>query len=115
MPQAGDWDLMLRWQSKNYLVGHSLIPTTKCRKNVVGSVSSASYLQFRDLKERTRIILKYSRIFDLRLKLILTMQLVEQAMRRIAKLILIGKFTDASVGLWTSFRCVTALLWMAKF
>lgn len=110
LPQAGDWDLTLRWQSHNYVVGHSLLPTTKCRKGVVESVSSQSYLQFRDLKEKTRIIFKHRKVFGIRLRTVMSLILAEQATRRIVKLILIGKFRNAGAGFWITIRCLAALL-----
>ena len=85
MPQMGDWDLVLRWQSSNYMVGHSLVPTTKCRKTGIGSVSSQSYVEFRDFKEKARIILNHPNIFRAPLRISLAGVMARQAVRRILK------------------------------
>lgn len=47
LPQTGDWDLILRWQTAGYIVGHSLVPTTRYRVNKADSISSRSYVLFR--------------------------------------------------------------------
>lgn len=108
LPQLGDWDLMLRWQQDDYLVGHSLIPTTKYRTGVQ-SVSSQSYLQFRDLRERVTVIGRHPRIFTRAMRLKTAWGVARAAARRIAKLALRGKIAHAVRGAGVSGACILSL------
>ena len=108
LPQLGDWDLMLRWQKNDYLVGHSLIPTTKYRLTS-GSVSAQSYLQFRDLLERVTVITRHPTVFTRRLRLRAAWSLALQATRRTVKLTLAGKLNYALRGALASATCIFRL------
>jgi glycosyltransferase involved in cell wall biosynthesis len=113
LPQLGDWDLMLRWQQNGYVVGHGLIPTTKYRI-ATGSVSSQSYLEFRDIRERTLIIMRHPALFTRKLRIRAAVKLALQALRRILKLILIGKPGHALRGAALSASCVLTLAWACR-
>jgi glycosyltransferase involved in cell wall biosynthesis len=108
LPQLGDWDLMLRWQHNNYIVGHSLIPTTRYRI-AAGSVSSRSYLEFGDLHERTLIILRYPALFTRKLRISAAAKLAVQASRRILRLLLAGQMGYALRGAARSISYVIKL------
>lgn len=110
LPQVGDWDLMLRWQSAGYSVGHSLIPTTKYRAHRPGSISSKSYAEFRDLRERTEVIVSRPDVFDARLRRHLARQIGMSAARRVLKLLGAGKLKLALRGLSHGVKCIRALL-----
>ena len=97
LPQLGDWDLMLRWQRDGHMVGHSLIPTTKYRVTAK-SVSSKSYLEFRDIAERAAVILRHPDIFTPAMRRRIGLWLGLQAGRRIVKLIAHGKVRAAATG-----------------
>jgi glycosyltransferase involved in cell wall biosynthesis len=108
LPQLGDWELMLRWQQNGYIVGHSLISTTRYRV-ARGSVSSQSYLEFRDLSERTLIILRYPALFTRRIRAAAAVRLSLQALRRILRLFLIRKPGYALRGSCLMASCVLKL------
>src|SRR5262249_16429511 len=109
LPQVGDWDLMLRWQTAGYQVGHSLVPTTKYRIRQVASVSSRSYLEFRDLRERTRVIVKSPDVFTPRIVRKDAKQVGLNSIRRICKLLLKGKVVSAVKGVVTTCECMVRL------
>jgi FkbM family methyltransferase len=110
LPQVGDWDLMLRWQVAGYRVGHSLIATTKCRVNHASSISSQSYTEFRDVRERTKVILDYPAVFSPGIKKRLAIELGLSTIRRVCRLLLNGRLEAAGRGMSTGVRCVAALL-----
>jgi len=110
LPQLGDWDLMLRWQCNNYAVGHSLIPTTKYRSGASQSLSSRSYLEFRELRERTRIVLLHPMVFSSRLRTWYAGQIAKHTVRRVIKLISIGKIGNAINGLEIGIKCFVGLI-----
>ena len=112
LPQLGDWDLMLRWQENDYLVGHSLIPTTKYRLTVA-SVSGQSYLQFRDILERVTVITRHPTVFTRRLRLKTAWSLALQASRQIAKLTLAGELECAARGTLASAMCIFRLSFLS--
>lgn len=87
LPQLGDWDLMLRWQSANLRIGHSLLPTTRYRLSD-GSISSQSYLQFRDIRERAEVICRNRSVFPLVWRLKIGGMLALTGVRRVIKLTL---------------------------
>lgn len=59
---CADWDLMLRWQSAGFLVGHSLLPTTRYREHAA-SLGSVSRVEFRDIVDRVNVVRKHPTIF----------------------------------------------------
>jgi FkbM family methyltransferase len=109
LPQLGDWDLMLRWQTAGYRIGHSLIPTTKSRIHAA-SVSSRSYREFRDLQERTKVVCSCPSVFTPAIKRWWTKQLAQSAVRRVFKLLLSGRIADSVRGISIGVRCVISLL-----
>src|SRR5262249_20623659 len=92
----------------------SLIPTTKCRSWVSQSVSSRSYLEFRDLRERTRIILLHPIIFSSRLRIWYAGQIAKHTLRRVIKLTSIGKIGNAVNGLEIGVKCFVKLILGSK-
>src|SRR5437588_7709898 len=110
LPQVGDWDLMLRWQAAGYRVGHSLIPTTKCRVNQTRSISSRSYTEFRDVRERTKVILEYPAVFSDDIKRRMVVGLGLSSVRRVCKLALGGSILTAVRGISIATTCLWALL-----
>jgi glycosyltransferase involved in cell wall biosynthesis len=109
-PQVGDWDLILRWQRAGYLVGHSLVPTTKCRINHGRSLSSRSYTRFQDLQERTKVVLNFSDIFSRNMRISMAMRVGLAAARRVCKLCAFGEAQLAVRGIGIGCACVYDLL-----
>jgi FkbM family methyltransferase len=119
LPQVGDWDLMLRWQTAGYRVGHSLISTTKSRIHGA-SVSSRSYREFRDFQERARVICGKPEVFTPAVRKRWTAQIGRGAVRRIVKLLLTGQIVDSVRGISIGLKCLTSLAdddshWWLKF
>jgi FkbM family methyltransferase len=108
LPQVGDWDLILRWQMAGYLVGHSLVPTTKCRVHA-SSVSSRSYREFRDLTERTNVISSHPGVFTSQVTKKWINQIAKDGTRRVVKLASKGKIADARRGLFVTVKCLIRL------
>jgi glycosyltransferase involved in cell wall biosynthesis len=110
LPQVGDWDLMIRWQRAGYRVGHSLIPTTRYRISQAGSVSSQSYIEFRDVLEKTKVILRYPVVFSWDTKRTLFVQLGVTVLRRVCRLLLAGKIRLALQGISTGSSCIASMV-----
>jgi hypothetical protein len=88
---SGDWDLLLRWQSNGYTVGHSVIATTKYRLWANTSLSASAHLVFRDLRERTKIALALPDIFHGKTGMIFAFLILKGACRRGAQFLVQGK------------------------
>lgn len=110
LPQVGDWDLMLRWQSAGYRVGHSLIPTTKYRIREAASVSSRSYLEFRDLRERTKVIISLPEVFTVDITRKLAFRFGLTVLRRVCRLVVAGKLRPALRGISIGYKCVSVIV-----
>lgn len=108
LPQVGDWDLILRWQIGGYRVGHSLVPTTKSRIHSL-SVSSRSYREFRDLKERTAVICDNPAVFTSQVRRKWMSQIAKSGARRIIRLALARRIADARRGVPITLSCVMRL------
>jgi len=106
---CADWDLILRWQNAGYLVGHSLIPTTKYREHV-GSLGSASRSQFRDIVDRSNVVKKYPNIFQPRIRARWAGVLAIATVRRAAKQILFGNIRTAVRGMHSSGMALLELI-----
>jgi glycosyltransferase involved in cell wall biosynthesis len=106
---CADWDLILRWQNAGYLVGHSLIPTTKYREHV-GSLGSASRSQFRDIVDRSNVVKKYPNIFHPRIRARWAALLAIATVRRAAKQILFGNIRTAATGVHSSGTALLELI-----
>jgi len=110
LPQVGDWDLILRWQTAGYFVGHSLIPTTKYRINGGKSVSTRSYIEFRDLQERASVILNYPAVFSCEMRRTIARKVGATALRRIGNLLRAGEVHLAVRGMSIGYKCVLSLM-----
>lgn len=110
LPQTGDWDLILRWQTAGYIVGHSLVPTTRYRVNKADSISSRSYVLFRDLRERAEVIARFPEIFGTLLRGRLALRLAATGSRRACRLVVAGQVGAAGRGMLTTMRCVRMLV-----
>jgi glycosyltransferase involved in cell wall biosynthesis len=108
-PQLGDWYLILRWQQAGYLVGHSLIPTTKYRVTG-GSVSSQSYLHFRDVQERAQIVLALPEVFSRTMRMRFGVRLALATLRRFCKLVIAGRLGPAVRGASVGVAAVFSLM-----
>jgi FkbM family methyltransferase len=109
LPQVGDWDLILRWQTAGYSVGHSLIPTTKSRLHA-SSVSSRSYREFRDLTERTKVICSNPAVFTSQITTKWMSEIGKSGMWRVFKLASKGRIADAGRGVSLVVRCLVRLV-----
>jgi glycosyltransferase involved in cell wall biosynthesis len=108
LPQLGDWSLILRWQYAGYLVGHSLVPTTRYRV-IRGSVSSQSYLRFRDFQERAQVILSLPEVFSRKMRLKFAGRIAIAALRRMCRLTLAGQIKAVVRGAAVTSAAVVAL------
>lgn len=108
--QVADWDLMLRWQRAGYRVGHYLIPTTKYRVRRAASVSARSYLEFRDVRERIRVIGGYPDVFTPDVSRKLAIRFGFASLRRVCRLVLAGKFRPAVRGISTGYTCFSLMV-----
>jgi glycosyltransferase involved in cell wall biosynthesis len=104
-----DWDLILRWQSAGYLVGHSLIPTTKYRISQ-NQLSSRLYITCRDVEERTKVILGFPEIFSANMRRQWARRIGGAAFRRVCKFFVLGKAQLAVRGMLIGINCVFALM-----
>jgi glycosyltransferase involved in cell wall biosynthesis len=91
LPYAGDWDLLLRWQSNGYTVAHSVIATTRYRLWESSSVSASSHTLFRDLRERTKVALGLPEIFHGKTGMMFAFVIFKGACRRGAQFLVQGK------------------------
>jgi len=106
---CADWDLMLRWQSSGYVVGHSLIPTTKYRE-YQESLGSTCREQFRDIIDKASVVKRYPNLFDYRMRGRWVGVLAIAAGRRVLKQILSGNVRAAVSGLCSSGMALIELL-----
>jgi glycosyltransferase involved in cell wall biosynthesis len=106
---CADWDLILRWQNAGYLVGHSLVPTTKFREHA-GSLAVSSRSQFRDIVDRANVVKKYPEIFGYSLRARWAGVLVIAILRRAAKQLLAGSVRTAIKGVHSSSAALLELV-----
>ncbi len=106
---CADWDLMLRWQKAGYLIGHSLIPTTKYREHAA-SLGSASRSEFRDFVDRAKLVNKYPDIFDRRTRMKWARRLAIATIRRASKQTLLGDIRTAFRGVLFSGAALLELI-----
>lgn len=106
---CADWDLMLRWQRAGYLVGHSLIPTTRYREHVT-SLGGLCRSEFRDIVDRARVVKKYPDIFDRRIRIKWVGRLGIATARRAGKQTLLGNIRTAVRGVYLSGAALLELI-----
>lgn len=106
---CADWDLMLRWQNGGFLVGHSLLPTTRYREHAA-SLGSVSRVEFRDIVDRLNVVRKHPTIFRRRIRARWFGRLAFAVARRTATQILLGNLRTAMAGVHYSGNALLNLL-----